>query len=328
MALPPRGRVATDVVTATVQAQGKINLFLRILGREEGGYHLLETLFQRVTLADTVVVRTGVEGQSLDCRGADVGPVESNLAWRAALAFREAAGWPASFAIELTKEIPVGGGLGGGSADAGAVLRALNAMAPHRLADENLFGVARALGADVPFLASSSPTAIGLVRGDVVVACPPPSPRDIILLVPPFAVSSREAFGWYAAAHQPAERRPSRIATPAAGIALATLEAGLAARIGEDAVPAMTEHHFSWREIAGLSGNDLQDVVVERHPEIASAIALLRAAGAPLAQMTGSGSAVFGVFPARPTGGLVAVPHGFTVLHAQTVTRVAPVAMA
>lgn len=314
--------------TATLQAQAKINLFLRILGREESGYHQLETLFQRITLADTVVVRTDVRGRSLDARGADLGPVESNLAYRAAVAFSEAAGWPEGFAIELEKAIPVGGGLGGGSADAGAVLRALNAMAPTRLADEVLFGVARSLGADVPFLAANSPTAIGLVRGDVIVACPPPSPRNVILLVPPFGVSSRDAFAWYAGAHAPAERRPSRIATPASGIALATVEAALAARVGDDALPGAMEHRFSWREIAELSGNDLQDVVVERHPEIGSAIALLRAAGAPLAQMTGSGSAVFGVFMTPPTGGLVAVPAGFTVLHAQTVTRVAPVVIA
>jgi 4-diphosphocytidyl-2-C-methyl-D-erythritol kinase len=256
-----------------------------------------------------------------------VGPVESNLAWRAAMAFRDASGWPDAFAIELTKNIPVGGGLGGGSADAGGVLRALNALAPTPLGDEALFAVARGLGADVPFLASTSPTAIGLVRGDVIVTCPSPHPRDIILLVPPFGVSSRDAFGWYAAANRGRERQQSRLATPASGIALATVEAALAARIGEDAVPGVTEHQFSWREIAALSGNDLQEVVVAHHPEIATAIALLRAAGSPLALMTGSGSAVFGVFPGAPTGGLVAVPPGFTVLHSQTLTRVAPVVL-
>ncbi|HVZ48111.1 MAG TPA: 4-(cytidine 5'-diphospho)-2-C-methyl-D-erythritol kinase [Gemmatimonadaceae bacterium] len=318
--------------TARVEAQAKLNLFLRILGREPSGYHLLETLFQRVSLADSIVVRTDVAGRSLDCGSADVGPVEDNLAWRAALAYREAAGWPDAFAIELTKNIPVGGGLGGGSADAGAVLRALNAMAPRRLADEALFGVARSLGADVPFLASTSPTAIGLVRGDVIVACPPPTPRDIILLVPPFGVSSRDAFGWYAATHDAGTRQPSRIATPASGIALATVEAALAARIGEEAVstaPSVTtEHSFSWREIGALSGNDLQDVVVAHHPELAGAIGLLRAAGAPMAQMTGSGSAVFGVFPVRPAGGMIAIPPGFSVFHAQTLNRVAPVEVA
>lgn len=310
---------------ARVAAEAKVNLFLRILGREESGYHQLETLYQRVSLADQLVVDTDVPGRSLECDSSAVGEVEHNLAWRAAVAFADAAGWPDGFAITLHKRIPVGAGLGGGSADAGAVLRALNAMAPTPLADEALFATARGLGADVPFLTSDAPTALGLVRGDVIVACPPPSPRDLLLLVPGFAVSSRDAFGWYAESHARTDRKPSRLATPAGGIALATIEAALAQRLGESAVPGATDHNFSWREIAGLAGNDLQHVVVERHPEIGTAVALLRAAGAPLAQMTGSGSAAFGVFMNPPTGGMVAVPPGFEVLHARTLTRVAPV---
>lgn len=314
--------------TARVEAQAKVNLFLRILGREADGYHQLETLFQRVSLADTVVVRTDVHGQSLECSGADVGPVEQNLAWRAALAFRVAGGWPDTFAIEVTKNIPVGGGLGGGSADAAAVLRALNALAPMPLSDETLFGVARTLGSDVPFLVSTAPTAIGLVRGDVIVARPAPAPRDLILLVPPFSVTSRDAFAWYAAAHENAPRQRSRMATPASGIALASVEAALAAvaeRRGNVPLPSLTEKSFSWREIGALAGNDLQDTVVARHPEIARAIALLRAAGSPLVQMTGSGSAVFGVFQRRPSGGVIAMPEGFTAMHATTLTTVAEV---
>ena len=311
--------------TARIEAEAKVNLFLRVLGREASGYHQLETLFQRVSLSDAVSVRTDVTGRSLECTGGDCGAQEQNLAWRAALAFRDAAAWPHTFAIEIRKNIPVGGGLGGGSADAGAVLRCLNALAPRRLPDESLFSVARSLGADVPFLASTAPTAIGLVRGDVIVACPPPPQRDLLFLVPPFGVSSRDAFGWYAAAHLTAPRKTSRIATPASGIALATVEAALAAKIGGSALPALTDYNFSWREIGALSGNDLQDVVVRHNPEISRAIALLRAAGAPLAQMTGSGSTVFGVFKNRPTGGVVAVPPGFGVLHAHTLTKVAEV---
>ncbi|MCC7194738.1 MAG: 4-(cytidine 5'-diphospho)-2-C-methyl-D-erythritol kinase [Gemmatimonadaceae bacterium] len=314
---------------ATVQAQAKVNLFLRILGREESGYHRIETLYQRISLADTVVVRTAVSGRSLDCRGADAGPVESNLAFRAATGFRDAAGWPDSFAIELDKTIPVGGGLGGGSADAGAVLRALNAMAPRRLDDETLLAVARGLGADVPFLTGESPTAIGFVRGDVFAACSPPPPRDMILLVPPFGVSSRDAFGWYAASREAAGRQPDPMATPAAGIGLVAGDAALAATHSPERPGAGSpERHFSWQEIAALSGNDLQDVVVKRHPVIGTAIALLRAAGAPIAQMTGSGSTAFGVFPDGPSVGLVGVPPGFTVLHAKTATRTAPVTIA
>ena len=313
------------MAVARVPAQAKVNLFLRILGREPSGYHQIETLFQRISLADQVTVRTGVVGQTLDCAGADVGPVEQNLAWRAAMAFHEAAGgWPGGFAIEITKEIPVGGGLGGGSADAGAVLRALNALAPRALPDETLFAIARTLGADVPFLTSTTPTAIGLVRGDVVVACPPPHERDLLLLVPPFSVSSRDAFGWYAAAHAGDARKPSRLATPVSGVALATIEAALAVQAPRSGAPAV-DREFSWRDIAALAGNDLQDVVCEHHPEICRAIALLRAAGAPLAQMTGSGSTVYGVFATKPRGGVVAMPPGFTVLHAKTLTSVSPV---
>ena len=310
--------------TARVEAQAKVNLFLRILGREADGYHQLETLFQRISLADSIVVRTAASGRSLECTGADTGPVEQNLAWRAALAFSDAAGWPDAFAIEIVKQIPVGGGLGGGSADAGATLRALNAMAPKPLPIETLFGMARSLGSDVPFFASDTPTALGLVRGDVIVACPAPSARDMILLVPPFGVSSAEAFGWYAAAHKDTPRQVSRIATPASGIALATVEAALARDDSGRQVPG-TGTGFSWRDIGALSGNDLQGVVVERHPEIGTAIALLRAAGAPVAQMTGSGSTVFGVFLSRPSGGMVPIQPGFTVLHAQTLTEVAQV---
>lgn len=307
--------------TARINAQAKVNLFLRILGREPDGYHQLETLFQRISLADSIVVRTDVSGRSLECTGADTGPVERNLAWRAAIAFADAAGWPDTFAIEIEKHIPVGGGLGGGSADAGATLRALNAMAPDPLPVEALFGVARSLGADVPFLTSDTATAIGLVRGDVIVACPPPSRRDMILLVPPFGVSSADAFGWYAAANKDTPRQVSRIATPASGIALATVEAALARDDSGRTVPG-TGTGFSWRDIAALSGNDLQGVVVERHPEVGTAVAVLRAAGAPIAQMTGSGSTVFGVFLSAPAGGMVPIQPGFTVLHAQTLTEV------
>jgi len=313
------------VPTAKIEAQAKVNLFLRILGREPSGYHQLETLFQRVSLADDVTIRTEVEGRSLECSGADVGPVEKNLAWRAALAFRDVAAWPDTFAIEIVKNIPVGGGLGGGSADAGAVLRALNAMAPNTLPDETIFAIARALGADVPFLASTTATAIGFVRGDVIAACPAPHQRDLILLVPPFSVSSADAFGWYAAAHEKEPRKRSRMATPASGIALATVEAAIARDVGGPTVPVSSEHAFSWREIATLAGNDLQDVVVAHHPELSRAIALLMAAGSPLVQMTGSGSTVFGVFSKRPSGGVIAMPQGFSALHAQTLTRVADV---
>src|SRR3954466_3871881 len=102
---------------ARVAAQAKVNLRLKILAQEIDGYHSIETIFARIDLADDVVVRLGNPGRSLDTHGADLGPTEKNLAYRAALAYEAATGWPESFAIEITKHVPVGAGLGGGSAD-------------------------------------------------------------------------------------------------------------------------------------------------------------------------------------------------------------------
>ena len=103
---------------ARVPAQAKINLLLRVLAREQSGFHSLETVFLRLTLSDDVVVRAGegIRGRSIDCRGEWIarealGPAERNLAYRAAVVYADATGWPAAFAIEIDKRIPVGGGL-------------------------------------------------------------------------------------------------------------------------------------------------------------------------------------------------------------------------
>ena len=255
---------------ARVEAQAKVNLFLRILSQEPGGYHQLETLFQRIALADSVTVRVGGVGRSLDCRGADTGPVERNLAWRAAAAFVAAAGGPDSFSIEIEKRIPVGGGLGGGSADAAAVLRALNALAGRPLDQTALDAIAFSLGADVPYLLSTHALAFGAGRGEKLFAFAPMPARQILLAVPPFGVTSAEAFGWFE------ERKASRVSGTRA-----TLTYG---------------KQLEWRRIAALAANDLEGVVSAHHPEIGVLRDALRRGGAMLAQMSGSGSTVFGVF--------------------------------
>ena len=156
---------------ARVAAQAKINLGLRVLARETSGYHGIETVFQRLALADDVRVRITDGPRTLDTRGADVGPTEKNLAWRAALAMHAATGWPAGFAITIEKRIPVGAGLGGGSADAGAVLRALNALAPHPVSELELMRIAAPLGADVPFLTGTASLAMAWGRGERCCRC-------------------------------------------------------------------------------------------------------------------------------------------------------------
>lgn len=133
---------------AAVAAQAKVNLFLHILAREASGYHQLETLFCRLTLADDVVVRIGRDWH-IDCDTAQAGPPEENLAYRAARLYAAERGWPAGCTIEIAKRIPVGGGLGGGSADAGGVLRCLYALDPAAPPRDVLLEWAARLGADV-----------------------------------------------------------------------------------------------------------------------------------------------------------------------------------
>src|SRR5215472_403307 len=187
---------------ARVAAQGKVNLLLRVLAREHSGYHSIETIFLRLSLADDVVVRVGatVSGRSLDCTGdalpeGGLGPTEKNLAYRAACAYRDETGWPGTFAIELTKQIPTGAGLGGGSADAGAVLRALDAMSPSPLG-HRLVELAPSLGADVAFMTIDSPMALAWGRGERLLPLPALLPRPIVLVMPAFAVSTTDAYGW------------------------------------------------------------------------------------------------------------------------------------
>ena len=291
------------VRTARVEAQAKLNLFLRIVGREESGYHQLETLFQRIALADTVIVRTGVDGRSLDRRGADTGPVEKNLAWRAASAFADAAGGPAGFAIEVEKRIPVGGGLGGGSADAAAVLRGLNALAEKPLDAKTLAAIAFSLGADVPYLLSTRALALGAGRGEQLFALAPLPARQVLLAVPAFGVSSAEAFGWFAA--QKASRHSGT---------RATLQLG---------------RQLEWRAIAAQAVNDLEGVVSAHHPEIGTLREALKRNGAILAQMSGSGSTVFGVYDgtgARVTNAIGEIKRaGARVIETSTLEAVAPV---
>jgi len=258
---------------ARVEAQAKLNLFLRVGARDPGGYHQLETLFQRIALADGVTVRTGLAGRSLDCAGANTGPVEQNLAWRAANAFATAAGWPDGFAIEIHKRIPVGGGLGGGSADAAAVLRVLNALAPRPLDDTSLAVIAFGLGADVPYLLTEHALALGSGRGDRLVALHPLPARDVLLVVPSFGVSSTDAFAWHAALQRetaPAARAPRLLPSP-----------------------------LSWFVVGELAENDLESAVFAKHPELAELRSALERSGARIARMTGSGSTLFGVYDAE-----------------------------
>jgi 4-diphosphocytidyl-2-C-methyl-D-erythritol kinase len=306
----------TDSVTARgaravrVAAQAKVNLRLRILARETSGYHQLETLFLRLSIADDVHVRVTEGERTLDIGGdfdpRQLGPTERNLAWRAADAYVGATGWPSGFGIRLEKHIPIGGGLGGGSADAGAVLRALDAMSPRPVGEAALLEIAAPLGADVPFLATHHPFALGWGRGERLLALPAPPEREVLLLLPAFAVNTASAYGWMADVR------------------------------GTAADPRMAAALFDpgslsdWDTLAAHATNDFEPVVASRHPQITALVDALHRAGCAIAMMSGSGSSVFGVLPAEgavemprfePTGGTPA-PR---VLLTRSAVRVEPV---
>jgi 4-diphosphocytidyl-2-C-methyl-D-erythritol kinase len=267
---PLRGARAVQVA-----AQAKINLRLRILAREEGGYHQIETLLLRLALADVVRVRRA-RSRALDVSGdvdgAAIGPVEQNLAWRAATAYGAAAGVHEGFAIELEKHIPIGGGLGGGSADAGAVLRALDAMAEAPLGTVRLLEIAATIGADVPFLTSDHAYALAWGRGERMLALHPPPTREVLLLIPPFSVNTADAYGWLARAREAAE-----------------------VPVGREPVTLDPSSLSHWETIQQLARNDFEPVVAERHPEIAAIVAGLTSVECAVAMMSGSGSTVFAV---------------------------------
>lgn len=135
-------------MSVLVRAHAKLNLHLAVLGREASGYHSIETVFHRIELADDVVVNVAPPGTRAVRCSVDVGPMEQNLAYRAAVAFLDATEWDTGFDIQILKRIPAGGGLGGGSADAAATLRGLNAMSPTPMPQEQLMAIASGLGAE------------------------------------------------------------------------------------------------------------------------------------------------------------------------------------
>ena len=296
-----------------VAAQAKINLRLRILAKETSGYHQLETLFLRIDLADTVRIRRTAGPCSLDVAGdhdsALIGTVEKNLAFRAADAYFAASGMRGGYAIELEKRIPIGGGLGGGSADAGAVLRALSAMDDEPMEATILMSLGAKLGADVPFLATEHAYALAWGRGERMLALAPPPPRDVLLVVPAFSVNTAEAFGW--------------LADPSV--------AGAHPRSVESIV-LRPEQLSDWTSLLALASNDFEAAVAYHHPEVEDHRDSLRAQGCSLCQMSGSGSTLFGVWTSAIEGPpadamTLETRSGAKYLRTRTATRVEQVSV-
>lgn len=265
----------------TARAFAKINLDLRIVGSQADGYHELHTTFQTIALHDVLTFVSSRGPLAVEADD-DACPSRGNIVERAASLLWQMAGRPGSPAgvrVRIQKRIPVAAGLGGGSADAAAALRALTRLWRVRVSESQVRELAASLGADVPFFLHGG-TARGTGRGDLLSAIPDRPPRWVVVATPSFGVSTKDAFRWFD-------------------------ESGVEA-------PKRT------------AANDLQPVVVAHHPEIGRLIDELRSAGASPAAMSGSGSAVFGLFARRSAAETAAdglIGSGRRVLLTRTLSR-------
>jgi 4-diphosphocytidyl-2-C-methyl-D-erythritol kinase len=176
-------------------APAKINLNLRVLGRNEAtGYHDIETWMAPVSLADELRVElTEAPGIALTCSDTELDNGSGNLAWKAAELFLRETKSERGARIELHKHIPHGAGLGGGSSDAAAVLKALNDQSGSPLDGSALEKLSAHLGSDVPFFIRAKP-AMARGRGEILEPRPLPQPLDLLLIKPPFAVETAWAY--------------------------------------------------------------------------------------------------------------------------------------
>ncbi len=275
--------------TLTIRAYAKLNLYLEVLGRRSDGFHRLETVFQSIALHDDIDLvhdRSGPPGIVMSCDDATIPVDASNLAWRAAAAFiagREPSAGRLS--MTLRKNIPHGAGLGGGSSDAAAVLRALDQVFPGWHDAASLQRMAATLGSDVPFFLVGG-TALGEERGEVLTALPDIPPTAVTVLMP-----------------------PARLPTPAVFAALTDSERG--PRPG---------HAAGWWPQQIISGtwssllfNRLADPATRLCPAVGALLSHLRQCGLPYL-MSGSGAACFVLGHCDP-------PPGVTAWHTSTITR-------
>jgi len=256
-----------------LRAPAKINLTLRVGPRLESGYHDVRTVMQTVSLFDTLTITPRRGPFALQTRTPGVPADQTNLVWRAAeLLWRSAGreGAPRDAHVRLAKEIPAAAGLGGGSSDAAAALAGLNRVWDLRRSARDLMELAAALGADVPyFLVGGS--ALGAGRGDELYPLEDVAGFGVLIIKPSFGVSTADAYRWC---------DEDRAAGGGAPVAL----------------PARRPLDLGWASGPLALVNDLEEPVARRHREIREMVDACYREGAAAAAMTGSGSAVFGLF--------------------------------
>jgi len=283
-----------------VRSYAKVNLGLEVLGVREDGYHELRTLFQTIDLHDDITLRPRKAGIVVRCDHPLVPTDATNLAAQAAEALRRYARIASGVEITIRKRIPVGGGLGGGSSNAAAVLLGLDRIWRLGLGPAGLHLLARRLGADVPFFLLGG-TALGLARGDEVYPLHQQLRAWVVLVDPGLPVSTARVF--------------------------ARVDAGLTPRGNSSSI-----FYFVSRELQGarafrLLVNDLEEAALEEAPALRGQARRIRGVllkeGARLAALSGSGSSYFGLFDgARPArrACVALAAEGFRAVATRTLT--------
>ena len=253
-----------------LEAFAKINWSLDITGVRDDGYHFMDMLMQPVSIADEIHLSPS---RFLSLSTGGYPPVradENNLAYRAALLLKNETSYPGGASIHVEKRIPVGAGMGGGSADAAAVLTGLNRMWKTGLSEADLERIGLRLGADVPFCIRGGLARTGGI-GEKLENHSFASSYMLVVIQPCPGLSTKQVFSLW--------RNSDDLVRPDTAKVLSALESG--------------NRELLCRSIS----NVLQPVSEQLRPEIGTACSLLLSSGALAAEMTGSGSAVFGVFP-------------------------------
>ena len=287
----------------TLKAHAKINFNLKITGRRPDGYHLIESVVQAIDLHDTLTLEpSAAEGILLEVDDPRLPGGPENLVWKAAHAIQSRSAGPAcGVLIRLEKRIPSGAGLGGGSSDAAAALVGLRRLWNLDLSNQDLASLAASIGSDVPFFLTGG-TALITGTGTEVHPLPDRSGFEILIVFPGVPISTREVYG--------------RVVVPLTS----ALKISSMARFRPTPRDNLTKEVETWVR----AGNDLEPYACALCPAIGMIKDRLQAAGASAAAMTGSGSAVFGVFrsPAATERALADLsPAGFAALRCAPISR-------
>jgi 4-diphosphocytidyl-2-C-methyl-D-erythritol kinase len=281
-----------------LRAFAKINLGLKLLAKRPDGYHEIRTIYQSIALHDRLEISLAgsEEGICLECDDPNIPGGSKNLVYRACVLWRRATGYRGGVRVRLEKTIPAGSGLGGASSDAAATLEGLERLSGRRLPHSRRFAMAAALGSDVPLFLLGG-RVLGCGRGEVVFPLSDLPARKCLIVFPGFSISTQEAY----------QQAGLRLTTPSK--------------------PRSIKHVGAWPQFPlldwGPAENDFERVVFARWPELARLKRHLIRAGAEIASLTGSGSAVYAVFVSarQLLHASKLIPKGWLVFRSRTLSR-------